>query len=133
MAVTIPDEFADLLTWDKRAFANLALVLQDGTPQVSPIWFDYKDGLFIISTARGRVKDKALHRRPYAALAIADPADPNRYLLIRGPVVDETEEGAWDQIDDLNLKYNGNRNFTRRPGQVRVTYSIKPEHVFGGT
>ena len=133
MTVTIPPEFADLLARDKRAFANLALVLQDGTPHVSPIWFDYQDGLFVINTARGRVKDKALHRHSHAALAIADPADPNRYLLIRGPVVEETEVGAWDQIDDLNLKYNGDRNFTRRPGQVRVTYKIKPEHVFGGT
>ena len=133
MAVTIPDEYADLLTRDKRAFANLALVLRDGTPHVSPIWFDYQDGLFIINTARGRLKDHVLHRHPHAALAIADPADPNRYLLIRGPVVEETEEGAWDQIDDLNLKYNGHRNFTRRPGQVRVTYKIRPERVFGGT
>ena len=133
MAVTIPEEFADLLRRDKRAFANLALVLKDGTPQVSPIWFDYKDGLIVINTARGRVKDKALHRHPYTALAISAPADPNRYLLIRGPVVEETENGAWEQIDDLNLKYNGNTNFTRRPGQVRVTYKIKPEHVFGGT
>src|SRR5664279_1111960 len=132
MPVTVPEDYADLLRPETRAFANLALMLKDGSPQVSPIWFDYKDGLIVINTARGRVKDKALRRHPYVALAISAPADPNRYLLIRGPVVEETEEGAWDQIDDLNLKYNGNRNFTRRPGQVRVTYKIKPEHIFGG-
>ena len=132
MADVIPAEFSDLLTREKRAFANLAVVLHDGTPQVSPVWFDYQDGLFVISTARGRVKDKALHENRHAALAILDPADPTRYLLVRGPVVEETEAGAWDQIDDLNEKYNGNRHFTRRPGQVRVTYKIKPEHVFGG-
>jgi len=131
MADVIPAEFADLLTREKRAFANLAVVLHDGTPQVSPVWFDYKDGLFIISTARGRVKDRALHENRYAALAILEPTDPNRYLLVRGPVVEETEEGGWDQIDDLNEKYSGNRNFRRLPGQVRVTYKIKPEHVFG--
>jgi PPOX class probable F420-dependent enzyme len=133
MPDVIPASHADLLTRETRAYANLALVLKDGTPQVSPLWFDYKDGLVIINTARGRVKDKAMHRRPYAALSIIDPANINRYLLIRGPVVEETEEGAWDQIEDLNLKYNGNRNFTRQPGQVRVTYKIKPERVFGGT
>ena len=133
MAVTIPEGYADLLSRDRRAFAHLALVLKDGTPHVSPIWFDYQDGLIVINTARGRVKDKALHRHPYAALSISLPDDPNRYLLIRGPVVEETEDGAWDQIDDLNLKYNGNRNYRRLPGQVRVTYKIKPEHIFGGT
>jgi PPOX class probable F420-dependent enzyme len=133
MTTAIPESHAYLLQRQTRAHATLALVLQDGTPQVSPLWFDYQDGLFIINTARGRVKDKALHRQPYAALCILDPVDIGRYLLVRGPVVVETEEGAWDQIDDLNLKYNGNRSFTRRPGQVRVTYKIKPEHVFGGT
>ena len=133
MTDTIPDTHQYLLQRETRAFAHLSLVLKDGTPHVSPLWFDYKDGLFIINTARGRVKDKALHRHPYAALCINDPADPDRYLLIRGPVVEETEAGAWDQIDDLNLKYNGDRNFTRRPGQVRVTYKIKPDHIFGGT
>jgi PPOX class probable F420-dependent enzyme len=133
MAVTIPEEYADLLRPETRAFANLALVLKDGTPHVSPIWFDYQDGLIIINTAHGRVKDKALHRQRYAALAIAAPADPNRYLLMRGPVVEETEEGAWEVIDSLHRKYEGSGTFLRRPGQVRVTYKIKPEHVFGGT
>jgi PPOX class probable F420-dependent enzyme len=133
MADTIPEGYADLLSRDKRAFAHLALVLKDGTPHVSPIWFDYKDGLIVINTARGRVKDKALHRHPYAALSINEPADPNRYLLIRGPVVEETEEGAWEQIDDLNLKYNGSPHFRRLPGQVRVIYKIRPAHIFGGT
>jgi len=133
MAVNIPEGYADLLLRETRAFANLALVLQDGTPQVSPIWFDYQDGMIIISTARGRVKDKALHRSRYAALAISVPSDPNRYLLIRGPVVEESEEGGWEVIDSLHTKYNGSGTFMRRPGQVRVTYKIRPEHVFGGT
>ena len=132
MTDVIPASHVDLLKRETRAYANLALVLKDGTPQISPLWFDYRDGLIIINTARGRVKDKALHRQRYAALSIMDPTNVDRYLLIRGPVVEETEAGAWDQIDDLNLKYNGNRNFTRRPGQVRVTYKIKPERVFGG-
>lgn len=133
MADVIPEAWADLVRRDKRAFANLAVVLPDGTPHVSPIWFDYKDGLFVISTARGRLKDKALHKHPHAALSILDPASADRYLLVRGPVVEETEAGGWEQIDDLNEKYNGNRNFRRLPGQVRVTYKIKPEHIFGGS
>ena len=133
MADPIPQSHSDLLTREKRAFANLALVLKDGSPQVSPIWFDYKDGLIVINTARGRVKDNALQRHPWVAFAIIDPANPDRYLLIRGPVVEETEAEAFEQISDLNLKYNGNPNFKRTPGQVRVTYKIKPERVFAGT
>ncbi len=123
---------ADLLQRDKRAYAALALVLQDGSPHVSPIWFDYDGTHLIINTARGRVKDRILKRHPAVALSIVDPAEPERYLLVRGRVVDETEEGAFDVICDLREKYEGDRNFHRTPGQVRVTYKILPEHEFSG-
>jgi hypothetical protein len=83
-----------------------------------------------VNTARGRVKDKVLKRRAVVALSISDPANPYRYLLIKGPVVDEPEENAYDRICDLNLKYKGERTYPKIPGQVRVTYRIRPEHVF---
>ena len=54
MAV-IPDGYLDLLE-KKITFANLATVLKDGSPQVTPIWFDYTGGKIRINTARGRVK-----------------------------------------------------------------------------
>ena len=132
MADVIPESHLDLMTTEKRAIAELAVVLRNGTPQVSPVWFDYADGLIVINTARGRVKDKALHRHPMVALLIRDPDDPYRYLLIRGPVVDETEEGGYDSIQDLNLKYHGVRQYKLGPGMVRVIYKIKPERVFAG-
>ena len=65
MSVKIPERLADLLGREKKAFAYLALVKSDGTPQVTPIWFDYDGEHFIFNTARGRVKDRILHRRSY--------------------------------------------------------------------
>jgi PPOX class probable F420-dependent enzyme len=132
MPDVIPEDYLDLLTAEKRAFADLALVLKDGTPQVSPVWFDYEDGLIVINTARGRLKDKVLRQHPVVAISIRDPDDPYRYLLIRGPVVDETEAGGEDGIRDLHLKYHGNRNYMMGPGMVRVIYKVKPERVFAG-
>jgi PPOX class probable F420-dependent enzyme len=130
MPDVIPDDYLDLMSIEKRAFAELAIVLKDGTPHVSPVWFDYSDGLVVINTARGRVKDKALHRHPVVAMSIRDPQDPYRYLMIRGPVVAETEEGGEDSIRDLSLKYRGHRNYKMGPGMVRVIYKVKPERVF---
>jgi PPOX class probable F420-dependent enzyme len=118
-----------LLTREKKALAHLALTLKDGTPQVTPIWFDWDGTHLIINTARGRVKDKVLRRKPVVALAISDPADPYRYIQIRGRVVEEIEEGAYEVICDLRLKYRGDRNYPRNPGEVRVTYKILPEQV----
>ena len=41
---TIPEKYLDLLT-RKKAFAVIATTMPDGSPQVTPVWFDYKDGL----------------------------------------------------------------------------------------
>ena len=125
-----PEHMLDLLSPGKKAIANLALVLSDGTPQVSPLWFEYDGHDIIINTARGRVKDKVLHKHPWVALSIAAPENPYRYLLIRGPVVGETEEGGYEMICHLNAKYQGTRDFPKVPGQVRVTYRIRPDKVF---
>ncbi len=126
--VTIPERFADLFLPEKKAFAFLALVMKDGTPQVTPVWFDYDGTNIIINTARGRVKDKILHRHPDVALAIVDPENPYRYMQIHGVVVDETEQGAWEMICRLNQKYHGTPNYPKRP-ETRVTYKILPEKI----
>ncbi len=122
-----PEKFADLLTREKKAFAFLALAKQDGTPQVTPIWFDYDGKHFIINTARGRVKDKILRKHPTVAMLITDPGNPYRYLQVRGKVIDQTEVGGYDMICSLNEKYHGNRNYPKHEGEVRVTYKILPE------
>jgi PPOX class probable F420-dependent enzyme len=125
----IPDHLIDLLTREKKAFAFLALVKKDGTPQVTPVWFDYDGAHIVINTARGRVKDKILHRRPVVAMVIMDLKEPGRYLQISGQVVEETEEGAAEVIAALAEKYTGKREYTIAPGMVRVTYKILPERV----
>ncbi len=130
MSVVIPERLKDLLTREKKAFAMLALVKSDGAPQVTPIWFDYDGTHFIFNTARGRVKDRIMHRHPEVAFVILDPNDSYRYLEVRGKVVEETEEGANDRICDLNLKYHGNRDYPLTPEMVRVTYKVLPEHLF---
>lgn len=117
-----------LLAPETRAYAYLALVLSNGEPQVTPIWFEWDGIHIIINTARGRVKDNVLQKHPTVALCITSD-DPLKYMQIRGKVVDETEEGGYEKICDLREKYHGDRNFPKRPGQVRVTYKILPERV----
>jgi PPOX class probable F420-dependent enzyme len=126
---TIPDSHADLLSREKKAFAHLAIVTKNGKPHVTPMWFDYDGEHIVFNTARGRLKDKTMSEQPAVAVAISDPSNPYRYLQIRGQVVSESEEGGYEQICDLNLKYKGDRNYPRIPGQVRVTYRVRPERV----
>ncbi len=133
MSVEIPASRLDLLKWETKAFAFLGLVLKDGTPHVTPLWFDWDGTHIIINTARGRVKDKVLQRRPRVALAITAPTKMYNYLYIRGHVVEETEEGAYDMICRLNEKYHGSYEFPKKPGQIRVTYKILPDSALAGS
>jgi len=128
--VEIPEKAQYLLKWEKKAFAFLALTLSDGSPQVTPVWFDWDGTHVVINTARGRVKDKVLKKKAQVALAIPDPSDTYKYLQLRGTVVLETEEGGYDMICKLNEKYHGKYEYPKIPGQVRVTYKISPEKAF---
>lgn len=129
MSNLIPERLAGLLARETKSYAFLALVKADGTPQVTPVWFDYDGKHLIINTARGRVKDRILRKHPVVAAAIADPANPYQYLQISGRVAVETEEGAHETIKGLNLKYNGKHEYPLQPGEVRVTYKILIEKV----
>ena len=124
----IPDSHKDILT--KKAFAHLATVGADGTPQVTPVWVDF-DGTHVrFNTARGRVKDRNLARNPKVALAVQDPDNPYRYIQIRGRVVESTESGADAHIDSLAKKYLGQDKYPyRQPGEVRVIYKVLPERT----
>jgi PPOX class probable F420-dependent enzyme len=126
----IPDSHKDLLTDKKKAFAYLATVMKDGTPQVTPIWFNVEGGFITINSAKGRVKDRNMRERPAIALTIADPSDPYRYLQLRGKVVELIEEGADAHIDALSLKYTGNPIYQHRnPNDKRIKYKILIEKV----
>ena len=124
---TIPETHADLLK--KPAFANLATLNADGSPQVTPVWVDFDGTHVIVNTARGRVKANNLAREPRVALSIADPGNPYRYLGIQGRVVEMTEAGADAHIDKMAHKYIGKDYPFRAPGEVRVMFRIAPEKV----
>src|SRR6185437_12464222 len=79
----IPEKYLDLHE-QKKAFANLATTMPDGSPQVTPVWFDYKDGIVRVNTAKGRVKARTLKPGAAVALAIMDPDNPYRYIQVRG-------------------------------------------------
>jgi PPOX class probable F420-dependent enzyme len=129
---TIPEKYNDLLSYEKKSFAHLATVQPDGTPQVTPVWFDIAGGHVRVNTAAGRVKHRNMQKNAAVALAISDPANPYHYLQIRGKVVNVTEEGADDHIDSLAKKYLGQDKYPfRQPGEKRVIFEIEPTSFQG--
>ncbi len=128
MSQSIPDKYRDLFT--KRAFASLATLMPDGSPQVTPVWVDLEDDLVLVNTAKGRQKDKNMRRDPRVSLAIIDPDNPYRYLEIRGRVAEITEDGADAHIDKMAKKYLGVDKYPyRQATETRVIFKIRPERV----
>ena len=128
MEAVIPEPFKDLFA--KVAFAHLATVMADGSPQVTPVWCSFDGTSVWVNSAKGRLKDKNMRRNKRVALSIQDPDNAYRYLAIQGEVAEITESGADAHIDALAKKYLGKDRYPYRvPGEVRVIYKIRPEKV----
>ena len=124
MGISIPTSHVDLL--EKKAFAHMATLMPDGSPQVTPVWFGFENGKIVVNSAQGRRKDKNVKRDGRVSLSISDPDNPYRYLEVRGKVVEITQTGADGKIDELSMKYLGTAYPHRVEGEVRVTYVIEP-------
>jgi PPOX class probable F420-dependent enzyme len=128
---------ADLEHWrdlldKKQTFAHIATLMPDGTPQVTPVWIDYKHGKILVNSAKGRVKVRNLKEGSPVAISITDPDNPYRYVQIRGRVTKVTEQGADKHIDSMAKKYLGKDKYPwAKPGEVRVLFEIEPSKVGG--
>ncbi len=120
--------YTDLLEDATRAFAFLATLMPDGSPQLTPLWFNTDGEHILINSAKGRVKDRNMRRDARVAIVIPDPKDPYRFVQLRGRVVEFTEKGGLEHINTLSLKYHG-KPWKANAGQVRVIYKILPVKI----
>jgi PPOX class probable F420-dependent enzyme len=112
--------------------AHFVTLMADGSPQTTPVWVDVEpDGsAILINTAEGRVKTRNVENDNRVAVSVTDAANPWRYVLVRGTIVERRHEGADAHIDRLAKKYLGKDQYPfRREGEQRVTLVIKPHHV----
>ena len=125
--MNFPERFLDLLDPETKAHLFLATIMPDGSPQVTPVWFDHDGEHILVNTNEGRVKDQNMKARPKVAMVIQDPTNPLRYLGMRGEVVSYTREGSDEHIDMLAHRYRG-KPWDYRPGQKRIIFKIRPDH-----
>ena len=113
-------------------FGHLSTVLPDGAPHVAPVWVDVdeEEGLILVNTAWGRIKERNVQRDPRAGISITRTENPYQWVSASGRVVADTEEGADEHIDRLAKKYLGKDRYPyRQPGERRVIIKIRPERV----
>lgn len=114
-----------------KNFATIATTMNDGSPQASITWIDSDGSNIIFNTAEGRLKTNNLRRDGRVALTIADSENPYRQVMVRGKVIEDTQEGALQHVDSLAQKYLGVDKYPySEPGEVRVIFKIQPEKIF---
>lgn len=125
MASIVPDSHRTLLD---SAVATLATIGPDGRPQLSAVWFLADDDTVRISLNTARQKTKNLQANQAVNLFILDPANPSRYLEIRGDAIIEGDDD-YAFADKVGAKYGADLRQIDRAGEKRVVVTIRPVRV----
>jgi PPOX class probable F420-dependent enzyme len=110
-------------------YAVISTVNPNGSIHSTVVWVGVENGSLTVNSARGRVWPRNLERDPHASVVVFESGDPYNFVEIRGTA--EAVEGSGDaHIDSLAKKYLGVDEYPyRRPGEERVKYLIKPDHI----
>jgi PPOX class probable F420-dependent enzyme len=75
----------DLADFLREPFnATLATYRRDGTVLLSPVWHEWRDGVFQVSTGADDLKVRHLRRDPRASIVVYDNDPPYRGVELRG-------------------------------------------------
>lgn len=134
MTVKIPEGYRDLI--DGPVFVTMTTIMPDGQPQTTPVWCNADDQYVYLNTARERQKAKNIEREARVTICAIDPKNPYRYIEIRGRVIEVTEEGAVDHINQLAHLYQGVSQYyggwapaERAETETRLKITLKPTRI----
>ena len=123
----VPDSHRDLL--EGPLSAHVATVGADGGPQSSPMWFWWDRDRIRLTHTRTRQKFRNLRAEPRVALSITDPADPQRYLELRGVVEEVEDDAGGAHYRRLRERYGVDPDAPMPDADVRVVLVIRPTTV----
>jgi len=117
--------------FEGKNLVYVATLMKDGSPQLSPVWADYEDGYILVNTAEGRQKHKNVLRDPRVAVSVVSKDNFLDMTTIRGKVEEIVPDSDYKHADRLSQKYLGREHYPfKTPGEKRIIFKIKPEHVF---
>jgi PPOX class probable F420-dependent enzyme len=112
-------------------FAVLATINQNGTPQLTTMWYLLEDdGTITMNTKVGRIKERNMRRNPRISICIEDGY---KFLTMSGAVeMIDDQKIAQHDIYRLSARYHGEAKASRQmekqfSKETRVTLRLKPE------
>ncbi|AND15237.1 PPOX class F420-dependent oxidoreductase [Rathayibacter tritici] len=127
MTTVIPSSHLDLLT--KPVFSHFTTLRSDGWPQTNPMWFTWDGTHLRLTGTTTRYKHRNILRDPHVTLCISDPAQPYRYLEVRGVVVDIADDSKGVFFAELADRYALPMDGPPDDVADRVVYVIAPDRA----
>ncbi len=95
--------------------AALATVRPDGRPHVTPVWYDFSDNEFMVSTFRSAQKLENVARKGFAALCVYTQELPYRLVIVQGTArVGSPVDSVWrERIARRYLGDSAGRQYVR--------------------
>ena len=114
-----------------RNYAHVAIPRADGTVQTVIVWADTDDdGNVTVNSAEGRSWPANLRRAGTATVTVMADGNPYEWVSVTGRLVEDTHEGADENIDFLAKKYLDADSYPfRQPGEQRIKFALRPERV----
>lgn len=99
----IPESHQYLI--DGAYTAVLTTIMPNGYPHTTPVWCNAERGAILVNTMKGFRKEKNMRLNPQVTLFIYDPQNPFHNIEVRGTVVEMSESGAVEHLDELTRLY----------------------------
>ncbi len=127
----IPETHLDLITGP--VYAVMTTVASNGQPENTVVWCSWDGDHILVNTAAGRRKHENVRKHPRVALTVMDPADPYRWLDVRGIVDDIVPDQDYANInahaklyDGVESYYGGSAPLSKRGTEERLILKIRP-------
>ncbi len=113
--------------------AVAATVGTSGMPQVTPVWYDYRDGAMLISVTKERLKYKNLVRDPRLSVCVYGPPLAKVFVTMTGRAELSDDDSIWEPTRRICERYMSADEIEpwmrMLKGENRVIITLRPDRV----
>ena len=119
------EDLGDLL--EKPILAMLATRRKDGRILISPVWHEWVDGGFLITTWANDIKSKNLKADPRTTVMVAEQEPPYRSIELSGEAVVTPLDDHMPMMSRLAARYVGDASYAEKFREDKIELiELKP-------